>query len=597
MARLRNVQRKPISFDTTIRNPERLGKFLSILKKYENKILTYEIALEIEAWLIIYKIYEPTKDSLGTYTKEYSIKFKFIAEDQSKEAEKKVSLYFNEWKKSEPGKFPLDKMLYLLKNTIQKFKQDSSMPGGWVSRFYTQYLFSNELGFVHTEFGKKIQFSENGNMMIHNFTFGKVKENYNDVYEASAFLTAFSKYQSNNPYRSNTIKVNFFVLVLNVIKYLNEKYNKHGIHREDLTFIIAWGSNDYVELAEYIYRFRAKFRYTASEETIYDYAMNLIENEVNPELKPASKEFIAKKKTHYKHNKLINETRDEVIRKLRMTRLISLRGSGRFIDIDTLNKDKVDYILQTYSKNINFDASDYQAYLDYMGNVDKNLIYPIEVNESEENFDIKQKALKTWAAEPWDFLQKELVRSANGSNTDNLILREIKSTARFEFLISAVLYKALPKAIIQPNYIVDDEGIPYSTATGQTKYLTGADIDIFEDSIHALAEPTISKSRSFQVEHEIPSIQEHVLETNEKDFDDSNREHIDEWFALFIAPNINKAVGNRIDIVREESGVEIYAWNAKDFGEYIQNLESIRELKVIRNYAVGRKMKKRLKKN
>lgn len=212
------------------------------------------------------------------------------------------------------------------------------------------------------------------------------------------------------------------------------------------------------------------------------------------------------------------------------------------------------YILKTYSKNINIDTSDYQAYIDYMDNFVKNLIYPVEVDQSEEIFDIKHKALKVWAAEPWDCIQKQLVKSANDSKTNNLILRKVKSTARFEFLISATLYKALPKAIIQPNYIVDDEEIPYSTASGETKNSTGADINIFEGSIHTIAEPTISKSCSYQVQHEITSIQEHVIETNEKDFDDFNREYIDEWFALFIAPNINKTVGMSIDIVREESG-------------------------------------------
>lgn len=49
-------------------------------------------------------------------------------------------------------------------------------------------------------------------------------DTYDESFEQSAFLNAFSKYQVNNPYRSNTIKVNFFPLVLNVINYLDEKY-------------------------------------------------------------------------------------------------------------------------------------------------------------------------------------------------------------------------------------------------------------------------------------------------------------------------------------------------------------------------------------
>lgn len=89
MSRLQQLQRKPISFDTTIRNPERIPYFLSILKEYEGQVLTYELALEIEAQIIIQKIFEPTVQTLGNYTKEYNKKFKFRAMDQSSEAEKK----------------------------------------------------------------------------------------------------------------------------------------------------------------------------------------------------------------------------------------------------------------------------------------------------------------------------------------------------------------------------------------------------------------------------------------------------------------------------------------------------------------------------
>jgi AlwI restriction endonuclease. len=593
MARLQQTRRKPISFDTTIRNPERLPPFLSILKEYEGKVLTYDLALEIEAWIIIQKIYIPTESTLGNYRKDYSNKFIFKAEDQTDSAERIVSDYFEEWKNSEAGQFPLEKMLYLLKNTTQEFRQDSSMPGGWISRFYTQFVFANELGFIHTEFNEDIEFSQNGNLMIHDFKFGLAVQDYSDSYETSAFLIAFSKYQINNPYRSNTINVNFFPLVLAVIKYLDEKYNRPGIHREDITFIIAWGNNDYIALAEYIHEFREKFGYRASEETIYEYAMNLIDESTPNTLNPASFSFIEAKKKDYKFKKLTVETRDEVVRKLRMTRLISLRGAGRFIDIDSTNKDKIDYILQSYLENKSFSLTDSKAYLDYMGHIDKFLEYPPEILETNETLNAKQIALQEWSKNSWEFINKELNKAAKGSSTNDLILKEIKAPARFEFLVSIVLHKALSRAVVNPNYISDDQGIPYSTAGGQKKGAIGADIDIYEDSMHVLAEPTISPARAFQVEHELPSIQEHVLSANEQDFNDLNKEHINEWFAVFVAPNIVPAVGNRIDIVKRESGVEIFAWTATDFGEFSRSVKSIRDYKLVRPYAIGRILKER----
>ncbi|EKK5514933.1 AlwI family type II restriction endonuclease, partial [Staphylococcus pseudintermedius] len=207
--------------------------------------------------------------------------------------------------------------------------------------------------------------------------------------------------------------------------------------------------------------------------------------------------------------------------------------------------------------------------------------------------DVKQKALHEWSEKPWEFLHNELIKSSKKVYTDNLVLKEIQAPTRFEFLVAIVLQKALKSAKIHPNYIVDDQGIPYSTAGGQKEGIIGADIDIFENNVHALAEPTISYARSFQVEHEIPSVQEHILSANEMDFDNTDKQHINEWFGLFIAPKIVSAVGNRIDIVKQESGAEIFAWEAKDFGEFSKTVNSIRDYKITRSYAVGRTMKHR----
>lgn len=69
--------------------------------------------------------------------------------------------------------------------------------------------------------------------------------------------------------------------------------------------------------------------------------MNLMDDSTpNDILIPATKAFIERKKNDYKFDKLIVETPDEVIRKLRLTMLISLRGAGTFIDINSNEKIK-----------------------------------------------------------------------------------------------------------------------------------------------------------------------------------------------------------------------------------------------------------------
>ena len=51
-------RRKPISFDTTLRNPERIPQFISILSMFEGKLLDDKVALDLEGEIIRHKIFE-----------------------------------------------------------------------------------------------------------------------------------------------------------------------------------------------------------------------------------------------------------------------------------------------------------------------------------------------------------------------------------------------------------------------------------------------------------------------------------------------------------------------------------------------------------
>ena len=55
-----------------------------------------------------------------------------------------------------------------------------------------------------------------------------------------------------------------------------------------------------------------------------------------------------------------------------MSGLISLRGAGRFIDINHNEDNKVEYIINNYSDYESFD--DEYRYFEYMSKIDKNLI-------------------------------------------------------------------------------------------------------------------------------------------------------------------------------------------------------------------------------
>nr|DAR33948.1 MAG TPA: restriction endonuclease [Caudoviricetes sp.] len=572
--------RKPIAFDTTLRNPYRIPGFIKIFKEYEGQILTHDKIIEIEAKLIQEKEFEPKAKTLGTYKRVHDGKFHFEAEDQSDEAPDKVRNYYNEWKKNDPGCTSLDKIIYLLKNTVTDHKDHWA--GGWETRLWTQCKFLNELGLVYMEKDCEIKISDTANLMLTNYEEGTEAS----TYVQSAFLSAFSKYQINNPFRSNTVNVNFFPLVLNVIKYLKERYDRPGIFYQDISFIIAWDNNDYVQLAEYIQAFRNQFHYNnVSNELVYSYAMNLLDDSTtNDVIAEASQEFIEKKNKHYKFKQLTRETRDEVIRKLRMTRLISFRGAGRFIDFNNLEIDKINYIIENNSNNIEtFDSV--EAYFQYMGGVDEALVFDDEVESSEDVVTAKERAILEFANQhDWEFIREQIEIISNGSDTKDTLLRFIDVPARMEFLCSVIIKKKLPNVVVQANYIADDEGIPISTAGGQHGNSVGADIDIYEDNIHAIMEPTAANSRSFQTEHEVPSIKNHILGTKQKDVDEEKP--YTEWFAIFIAPHLVRDVADEVAARLYINRVEIYPWNATDFVDFTisNNINSVNDYKIIRDY-------------
>lgn len=174
------------------------------------------------------------------------------------------------------------------------------------------------------------------------------------------------------------------------------------------------------------------------------------------------------------------------------------------------------------------------------------------------------------------------MNSVEKKSSSNLILKFIKETARLEFLSAIVIKKALPRLKVSANYKADDQGIPFNTASGGKNNQIGADIDVFENNVHAILEPTISKQRSFQVEHELPSIRNHVLGTANKDVKEGNS--FDEWFGLFIASNITRDVGDQAALIKYTNGVEIYPWDIRDFVDYSKTVSTIKDYKTIRDY-------------
>ena len=232
MTKERKAVRKPLSFSTTMRNPERIAGFLGCLIPFEGKILTNEIIYEVAVKLISKKLY---------YTQKYEMKV-----PEYKKIYNNPDLMFSR-----------EQVEDIIKNSPQEHKE-AGFDKGWPSRFDTWYEFPQELGFVRYGIGKPIVISQTGHMLVDAFN----EEQPNNEKIEAVFLNALMKYQTNNPFKKNLNASAPLILTLQTINYLRKINNNNaGIHRQELSLIICWPDNNYINLANKILRLREKYRF------------------------------------------------------------------------------------------------------------------------------------------------------------------------------------------------------------------------------------------------------------------------------------------------------------------------------------------------
>jgi hypothetical protein len=419
---------KPLLFTTTVRNPERLKFFYKVLSQFDNQILSDDVINQVVSLLIKKGLYQPMKVN---------------------------SLVKNKWNQEED--LTDDEVAIIIQNNPQDHKE-AGFPKGWASRFDTWFKIGKKLGFVWYEYNEEIIFSESGKMLL---------DEENPENELLVFANSFAKYQSNNPFTRVLNKNVPLILLLKTIKLLNSdpKFNGAGISRSEIPMLLCWQNDDANSLYEAIKDLRSKHGFTPSNETILAICSDLIED-----IKRSD-------------DQLLREYPDDFIRKMRLTGLISLRGGGRFVDLNTKENAAIDYILEKYSEPKVYD--DEKIYFDYIGTIDKALISKLSIYEG---------AVKTTKAElakwvdfySWESIKGELLNLANKKKSTDEILKVIEQPLRLEFLTSLAILKKIPDVTVMPNFISDDEGLPTSFAAGGM-----ADIVCKEDNDHVLIEVTL----------------------------------------------------------------------------------------------------------
>ena len=520
---MRASEYKPLLFTTTVRNPQRLKALLFVFVKFDGQILTNDLATQIVCELIRYGLYRPMMQSKAVKDK---------------------------WATTPKGEFAefllTDKEVeYIFKHNPQDHKE-AGFAKGYPSRFATFFDFAKELGFVYYQPNGTIEFSEIGKKFAS--IFSVETENGNIVvteehpkYEQQAFLQAMAKSQRNNPF-VRVLNENIpLILLLETVKKLNadSEFNNAGISRKELPLLIFWKDNNAETLYQRIKRLRAEHRYNPSDEVIIDICTK--------EILPDFKKFNPKS--------IVSEYPDEFIRKMRLTGLISLRGAGRFIDINHNEDERVEYVLAHYSHYQKYKTE--RTYFDYMAQIDKNLfaISPI-VTDATHSEELLQNWVTTY---DWNSIKSELnILSTRSKISKDEVLKFLPNPVRLEFLTALAIKSKMPEVRVIPNYPCDDEGLPTSTAGGIGDK---GDIECFEKSNGILVEVTMAEGR-VQTTMEVWPISRH-LEAFQNKYTSKSQ-------CIFVAPSIFKDSERQIAFVKQTDNLIIRPYKIDDFISYLE---------------------------
>lgn len=518
---------KPLLYTTTLRNPLRLKSFLWLLKKFDGQQLTNDLATKICGELIRYELYRPTR-------KPDSVKKKWSKSD-----------------KSSFGKYILsnDEVQWMLSNNPQSHGE-AGFDYGWPSRFATQFDFAKELGFVYYSSPRdngKIEFSQTGTLLARILDVNVMPddeilvEETRPEYENMAFLQALVKSQRYNPFVKVLNDNVPLILLLEVIRLLNDdpEFNGAGIARHELPLLLFWKDNNAEELYWRIKKLRRDFGYSPSSEVIYDICVNEI------------------MEGNYKKidiDSILIDYPDDFIRKMRLTGLISIRGAGRFIDINHNEDEKIAYILNNYSSYRHYE--DERDYFDYMAAVDEHLfkMQPVKISKNAA----AEKLVLQLPQYPYETVKSELEILSKKGLSSHDVLKFLNAPARLEFLTALAIKHKYPDIVVMPNYPCDDEGLPTSTAGGNA-----GDIECYENNNGILVEVTMSEGR-MQTMMEVWPIERH-LDEYKKLFESSGAQ------CVFIAPSLFSDTLRQIGYVKDTTKLIIRPYNITDFIDTIDS--------------------------
>lgn len=505
------------SASTTMRNPERTFSFLKTIKEIEGMLWDDETQMRLQSLLIKNRFYKPTKENLSQHQID-------ILEDLNYQ------------------------MSYTEARDIFDSKKYTDAP----MRGRTTFDPIEKLGLASLEFdseahGFRVKITELGQLFLDN------KIALEDV-----VFSNLLKFQYPNPLSSDCRDYNSkpFINTLRLIKKVNELCIERGLKAKGVSkdefgiFVLSIKSYDEIdEKAESLLTYRQQMNNLSTDEEKQNYRTTFIER------------YLSNFKEPVKNTK---EYADNIIRYVRLTKYIYIRGGGYYIDLEPRRMIEIESLLEMDNGSAKkFSLEEYKAFIgDYysytlpfetiekLTKIAEEIVAEINALEYSLSLSISILEIANNIADLKAQIEalrerrislQNLILKANYQQIDQIdsAINALKNIRKLNMKPSVALEKWTNIALniindallIKPNSPLGDDNEPIFTAPAGVP-----DIECFYDGFGAICEVTMLTGRD-QWFNEGQPVMRHL-----RDFENQNRSM--QNYCLFVAPSLHQDTMN-----------------------------------------------------
>ena len=394
-----------MAMEVAVRNPERYKGILSVISKYENKVLDDACILEIYADLFISKAVDSNNIDVDN-----------SSEQQIKSFIKSSLTHQNEW----------------------------GFPTGYQAAF-TRYLKTlSELGLIYTQYNDQVKISAVAKAWLKN-----------EIEDAEVFALQCMRFWRKSPYRRVLNNYNYFKFILEVLLKLKQDGKTLSYPQFILSLFSDNGNvEDFINLIN-------TYRYGNDIDKMYNFIAQTYGNkdELHPKVNKKSTVCNDYGNTVFRVLQLtglitvnskagiltlsINEYKENLLKKL-LNQNFTLSEKAKEDEMQYFNE------IGSYSHEL------------------RDLIILSRENEqsSVENYnEVMKNIVQTYNITLQDLTDWLYALSNNRNDTSSFWY--IQKPLKFEFFVSLIMYINYgDKLRITPNYKTDNNGIPYQHAPG-----------------------------------------------------------------------------------------------------------------------------------